>query len=95
VTDVARHPIPASIGRAFLGLGPLLVILAYAVVQGAILASAGGTLGYDFEAYRAASERILAGQPLYDAAAAVAGPRRGLVPRLHGPRSRPSPTWFA
>jgi len=63
-----------TFGRAFLGLGPVLVVAAFLLIQGAVLASAGNTLGYDFEAYRNAALRILAGQPLYDSAAAIVGP---------------------
>jgi hypothetical protein len=35
---------------------------------------AGDTFGYDFRAYQAAAARVLAGDPLYDTAAQVAGP---------------------
>jgi alpha-1,2-mannosyltransferase len=64
----------ASLRRALVGAAPLLALLALALTLGAVLASAGSTLGYDFEAYRRAGERLLAGQPLYDTTAAVAGP---------------------
>jgi alpha-1,2-mannosyltransferase len=71
---VARRAFLSSLGRAVLALGPLLVLTAFVVVLGAVLASAGPTLGYDFEAYRRAGERVLAGEPLYDTSAAAAGP---------------------
>lgn len=73
LTQGSRAP-AASLVRAFVGLAPFLAIVALVLVQGAVLASAGSTLGYDFEAYRRAGERVLAGQPLYDPAAATAGP---------------------
>ncbi len=60
--------------RALLGLGPVLVLALFALTLGAVLSSAGTTLGYDFEAYRRAAVRILDGQPLYDPGASVAGP---------------------
>jgi alpha-1,2-mannosyltransferase len=58
------------------GLGRWLPAVALAVCllsQGLILAVAGDTWGYDFEAYRQAAERLLAGQPLYDPTVDVAG----------------------
>jgi alpha-1,2-mannosyltransferase len=56
------------------GLLPLVAVGITALTVGATLAVAGDTLGYDFRAYHAAAVRILDGQPLYDASAAVAGP---------------------
>lgn len=54
-----------------------LPVLALAVSLGSsvlVLASAGDTLGYDYQAYLRAAERLLAGQPLYDPSVDVAGP---------------------
>lgn len=61
-------------GAALARLLPPLAVGVLALTVGATLAVAGDTLGYDFRAYWAAGSRVLAGQPLYDAAAAVAGP---------------------
>jgi hypothetical protein len=60
----------AALARAlpFIAGGTLLLTVT------AVLAVAGDTLGYDFRAYYNAASRVLAGQPLYDASAAVAGP---------------------
>jgi alpha-1,2-mannosyltransferase len=52
---------------------PIVAIVTFAVTVGAIVWSAGSTLGYDFQAYVAAAERILNGQPLYDPNVDVAG----------------------
>ncbi len=41
---------------------------------GMVLAFAGGTLGYDYQAYVGAARRLLDGLPLYDTAVDVAGP---------------------
>ena len=59
--------------RALGRLLPALAMAAFALGVGAILAVAGSTLGYDFRAYEAAADRLLAGQPLYDPSVAVAG----------------------
>ncbi len=40
---------------------------------GAVLASAGATLGYDFQAYVQAARRLLDGAPLYDRSVDLAG----------------------
>lgn len=53
---------------------PVVAVGTFALVVGAVLLSAGDTLGYDFRAYYDAASRALAGKPLYDASAAVAGP---------------------
>lgn len=52
---------------------PVVAVFVGVVVVGAVLASAGSTLGYDLNAYTHAAERLLAGQPLYDPAVDVAG----------------------
>jgi alpha-1,2-mannosyltransferase len=53
---------------------PVLAIVTFILTTGAILASAGDVLGYDYRAYAAAAQRLLDGQPLYDATVDVAGP---------------------
>ena len=53
-------------------LAPVLCVALLALTVGAVLASAGATLGYDASAYLLASERIRAGQPLYDPTVNVA-----------------------
>jgi alpha-1,2-mannosyltransferase len=58
------------------GFGRWLPPVALAVLllsQALILAVAGETWGYDFQAYRQAAERLLAGEPLYDPSVDVAG----------------------
>jgi hypothetical protein len=52
---------------------PIVAIVIFATVTGAILASAGDTLGYDFLAYHQAGQRVLAGERLYDTAVEVTG----------------------
>lgn len=52
---------------------PVVAVFVGVVVVGAVLASAGSTLGYDLYAYVHAAERLLAGKPLYDPAVDVAG----------------------
>ncbi len=54
-------------------LAPALALLLLAATSLAILGAAGDTLGYDFQAYARAADRLLAGQPLYDPAVDVAG----------------------
>ena len=56
--------------RAFL---PPLAIVVFVSTTLAVLASAGDTLGYDYEAYVQAAHRLLDGQPLYDTSVDVAG----------------------
>ncbi len=58
---------------AFRRLVPALVLLLFASTLLAVLAIAGATLGYDYQAYAHAASRLLAGQPLYDPAVDVAG----------------------
>ena len=45
---------------------PIVAILVFAAVVGAIVAVAGDTLGFDFLAYHSAAARLLAGEPVYD-----------------------------
>lgn len=45
---------------------PVLAIVVAVVVVGAVLASAGPTLGYDTKAYLDAARRLLDGTPIYD-----------------------------
>ncbi len=54
-------------------LTPVLCVVAMALTTGAILASAGTTLGYDYQAYAHAAQRLLDGRPLYDPNVDVAG----------------------
>jgi alpha-1,2-mannosyltransferase len=54
---------PTRLGRAAL---PIVGVLTFVAVVGAILAVAGDTLGFDFLAYHQAAVRLLNGQPLYD-----------------------------
>ena len=63
----------AAFAAAALRLGPALVLVLLAVTSLAILGAAGDTLGYDFQAYARAADRLLAGQPLYDPTVDVAG----------------------
>ena len=45
-------------------LAPALILLLLAATSLAVLGAAGSTLGYDFQAYAQAADRLLAGQPL-------------------------------
>ena len=79
--SAASNAGPSVVGRpgarpvgALGRLLPLFALVVPALTVGATLAVDGDTLGYDFRAYHAAAARVLAGQPLYDASAAVAGP---------------------
>ena len=53
---------------------PIAILEVFVIVVGAVVTSSGGTLGYDFLAYLRAAQRVLAGLPLYDVTADVAGP---------------------
>ncbi len=64
----SRLPLPAA-ARAL----PVVAVVVGVAVVGAVLASAGSTLGYDLYAYVHAAERLLEGRPLYDPAVDVAG----------------------
>jgi len=59
-----------SRARAYL---PLVAIVVFVATTVAILASAGSTLGYDFQAYVQAAQRLLDGKPLYDPTVDLAG----------------------
>jgi hypothetical protein len=63
----------APLAGAAARLGPALILVLFAVSSLAILRSAGDTLGYDYQAYVRAADRLLAGHPLYDLAVDVAG----------------------
>jgi hypothetical protein len=63
----------ATTGAAFWRLLPPIAIGVMALTVGATLSVAGDTLGYDFLAYHAAAERVLAGQPAYDTSFEAAG----------------------
>jgi len=52
---------------------PVLAMLVFASLVAAILASAGDTWGYDYQAYAQAAHRVLDGQPLYDPSVDLAG----------------------
>lgn len=52
---------------------PVVAVVVFVAFTGAILASAGPTLGYDYQAYLGAAQRALDGQPLYDSSVDVAG----------------------
>ncbi len=52
---------------------PIVATVAFVATLGAITWSAGSTLGYDFQAYLGAGERLLHGQPLYDPSVTAAG----------------------
>ncbi len=54
----------------FVPIGTLCLLV---MMLGLIYAAAGRTLGYDFEAYRAAAQRVLSGERLYDPSVSVAG----------------------
>jgi len=53
---------------------PIVAVLVFVAALVAIAVAAGSTLGYDYQAYVQAANRLLAGQPLYDPSVDVAGP---------------------
>ena len=55
------------------GALPGAAIVMFLLMTGAILLTAGSTLGYDYQAYVTAAQRVLDGLPLYDASVDVAG----------------------
>ncbi len=61
----------SRLGRAAL---PILAIGSFVLGVAVALGTAGATLGYDYQAYLAAAERLVEGQSMYDVSAAVAGP---------------------
>ena len=52
---------------------PSFALAAFALVQVAVLANSGATIGYDSRAYLHAAKRLLAGRPLYDSAVDLVG----------------------
>jgi hypothetical protein len=68
-----RAPTAAARGTTVVRWLPPIALAVLFVDLALVLAVAGDTLGYDFQAYRAAAERLLAGQPLYDPTVDVAG----------------------
>ena len=52
----------------------MLAIASFVLGVGATLSVAGHTLGYDYQAYVTAADRLLHGQALYDQTVNVAGP---------------------
>jgi hypothetical protein len=52
---------------------PVIAVVAFVAVGGAVALAAGPLLGYDFQAYVHAAQRLLAGERLYDPAISVAG----------------------
>ena len=52
---------------------PIVAIVTFVVVVGAVALAAGPLLGYDFQAYVQAAQRLLDGGRLYDPAVNVAG----------------------
>jgi hypothetical protein len=65
---------PAGLDRLGRAALPVLAILSFAVGVGSVIAVAGDTLGYDYQAYAGAADRLLHGLPLYDPNVDVAGP---------------------
>jgi len=55
------------------GLAPVLAVGLLMLTTGAVLANAGTTLGYDYQAYAHAAQRLLDGRPLYDPNVDTAG----------------------
>jgi hypothetical protein len=54
-------------------LAPVVVVGLLLLTTGSVLASAGATLGYDYQAYAHAAQRLLAGRQLYGPNVDVAG----------------------
>ncbi len=61
--------LPAGVARVL----PVVAIVVVVVVVGAILASAGSTLGFDARAYLDAARRLIDGKVVYDTSIAQAG----------------------
>jgi len=64
---------PLLLARALIRLSPVLILALFACTTLAVLAVAGATLGYDYQAYAHAAQRLLDGRPLYDPNVDVAG----------------------
>ena len=73
---------PAVLVLAFPRLAPVLALALLALTTGAVLASAGATLGYDYQAYAHAAQRFLDCRPLYDPNVDVAGGFAMLIGRF-------------
>jgi hypothetical protein len=70
-TRAERAALPRSRpAELFLPVGSLVLLV---LMVGLIGSVAGGTLGYDFEAYIGAAHRLFSGERLYDPAVSVAG----------------------
>jgi hypothetical protein len=70
---VIASRLPGS-GAPLLGrLLPIVAVVVAVAVVGAVLASAGPTLGYDAKAYLDAARRLLEGRPIYDTSIDQAG----------------------
>jgi hypothetical protein len=61
------------LGEAARRLAPVLALVLLGLTTMTVLASAGATLGYDYQAYAHAAQHLLEGQPLYDPNVDVAG----------------------
>ena len=61
------------LGAAARRTAPFVIVVLFALATGSVLASAGATLGYDYQAYAHAAQRLVDGSPLYDANVDVAG----------------------
>ena len=59
--------------RVAVAVLPIVALASFILVTGAIALAAGSLLGYDFQAYVQAADRLLAGDRLYDPAVSVAG----------------------
>jgi hypothetical protein len=76
---VTRKPAGSKVSAARPVRGPVerwlpaLAVITFALATALIIAISGSTLGYDYSAYLAAADRILAGAPLYDTSVDVAG----------------------
>ncbi len=70
---VSREVDPGALCLAARRLAPYLAIGLLLLTTGAVTASAGATLGYDYQAYAHAAQRVLDGRPLYDPIVDVAG----------------------
>jgi hypothetical protein len=55
------------------GLAPVQAVGLLMLTTAAVLASASATLGYDYQAYAHAAQRLLDGRPLYDPNVDTAG----------------------
>jgi hypothetical protein len=64
---------PSSAARLARAALPIVALLVFIGGTAAIAWAARDTLGYDFQAYAQAANRLLAGQPLYDPSIDVAG----------------------